>query len=88
MSVAVALSKMDESKCNAAMQKWCNSTVGKAAACEACEIEHKAALVEAGCAWQPNNPSSKLFRFCKGSGTPDCPNGPDHPCKEPATPKV
>ena len=84
----VPLSHIHDSKCHAAMVKWCNATAGKGAVCKACEMEHKSALVEAGCAWQPEDPNSKIFRFCGGSGTPDCPNGPDHPCKEPATPQV
>lgn len=89
-----------DSPCHHEMVKYCNSTAGKGAPCLACEQRNHAALAKAGCTG--GLPGSKLSRFCGGAPSPppqpgpspspphttDCPNGPDHPCTEPETPKI
>lgn len=100
-SAPVASTQGHDSPCHHEMVKLCNSTAGKGAPCLACEQHNQAALANAGCT---GGGGSKLSRFCGGAPSPpaprpgpspptpphtaDCPNGPDHPCTEPATPKI
>ena len=97
--LAVIALAASASPCHDAMVKLCNSTVADRKACVACELKNKVALAKAGCT---RSPGSRLSRFCGGAPSPpgpyspspaphptsDCPNGPDHPCKEPAAPRI